>query len=422
MSTGQQLRLTLMLSVPAVLAQLSSIVMQYIDAAMVGSLGAGPSASIGLVSTSTWLFSGICSAVAIGFSVQVAHAIGAGDMTNARAVLRQAILSVSVFGLLWGAAGVSVSGALPHWLGGDESICHDSSGYFRIYSAFLPVFQIYVLSSGMLRCSGNMRIPSMMSVLMCLLDVVFNFFLIFPEAVVAVILMRYLFSRSGDLRLKGERGRFIPTAETLRKAVRIGLPMAIEHAVICGAQIMTTVIVAPLGIFAIAANSFAVTAESLCYMPGYGIADAATTLVGQSYGAGRKDLTRQFARITVLMGMAVMGVMGVVMYFGAPFMMGTMTDVPQVIELGVKALRIEAFAEPMFAASIVAYSVFVGMGNTVAPSLMNFISIWAVRLSLAWLLAPSMGLAGVWTAMCAELCFRGLIFLLGLRIVFRKKH
>ena len=180
MSTGQQLRLTLMLSVPAVLAQLSSIVMQYIDAAMVGSLGAGPSASIGLVSTSTWLFSGICSAVAIGFSVQVAHAIGAGDMTNARAVLRQAILSVSVFGLLWGAAGVSVSGALPHWLGGDESICHDSSGYFRIYSAFLPVFQIYVLSSGMLRCSGNMRIPSMMSVLMCLLDVVFNFFLIFP--------------------------------------------------------------------------------------------------------------------------------------------------------------------------------------------------------------------------------------------------
>lgn len=452
MSTGQQLRLTLMLSVPAVLAQLSSIVMQYIDAAMVGSLGAGPSASIGLVSTSTWLFSGICSAVAIGFSVQVAHAIGAGDMTNARAVLRQAILSVSVFGLLWGAAGVSVSGALPHWLGGDESICHDSSGYFRIYSAFLPVFQIYVLSSGMLRCSGNMRIPSMMSVLMCLLDVVFNFFLIFPtremtvlgmsvtmpgagwgvkgaalgtglaEAVVAVILMRYLFSHSGDLRLKGERGRFIPTAETLRKAVRIGLPMAIEHAVICGAQIMTTVIVAPLGIFAIAANSFAVTAESLCYMPGYGIADAATTLVGQSYGAGRKDLTRQFARITVLMGMAVMGVMGVVMYFGAPVMMGTMTDVPQVIELGVKALRIEAFAEPMFAASIVAYSVFVGMGNTVAPSLMNFISIWAVRLSLAWLLAPAMGLAGVWTAMCAELCFRGLIFLLGLRIVFRKKH
>ena len=196
-------------------------------------------------------------------------------------------------------------------------------------------------------------------------------------------------------------------ADDLLARIRGGLPMAVEHTVISGAQIMTTVIVAPLGVFAIAANSFAITAESLCYMPGYGIADAATTLVGQSYGAGRRDLTRQFARITVLVGMAVMGVMGVVMYLGAPFMMGTMTQEPEVLRLGVKALRIEAFAEPMFAVSIVACSVFIGMGNTIAPCLMNFFSIWAVRLSLAWLLAPSMGLAGVWTAMCIELCFRG---------------
>ena len=123
---------------------------------------------------------------------------------------------------------------------------------------------------------------------------------------------------------------------------------------------MTTVIVAPLGVFAIAANSFGITAESLCYMPGYGIADAATTLVGQSLGAGRKDLTRRFARITVGMGMAVMGVMGVILYVGAPLIMGSMTPDLEVQRLGVEALRIEAFAEPMFAAAIVAYGVFVG--------------------------------------------------------------
>ena len=120
--------------------------------------------------------------------------------------------------------------------------------------------------------------------------------------------------------------------------------MGLEHAVICGAQIMTTTIVAPLGVCAIAANSFAITAESLCYMPGYGIADAATTLVGQSYGAGRKRLTRRFACITVLMGMVVMGLMGVVMYVGAPLIIGSMTPDAEVRALGVMALRIEAFA------------------------------------------------------------------------------
>ena len=113
MTLGEQLRLTLQLSVPAIMAQLSSIVMQYIDAAMVGSLGANASASIGLVSTTTWLFSGLCSAAATGFSVQVAHALGAGDMQRARGILRQALVAVGIFGILWGMTGMGISRFLP---------------------------------------------------------------------------------------------------------------------------------------------------------------------------------------------------------------------------------------------------------------------------------------------------------------------
>ena len=180
MTTGQQLLLTAQLSVPAIMAQFSSIVMQYIDAAMVGSLGAAPAASIGLVSTTTWLFGGSCSAAATGFSVQVAHAFGAGDMKWARAILRQAFVAVLSFGLLLAAAGMAISGALPGWLGGDPQIRSDASLYFLIYSAFLPVLQLVILTGAMLRCSGNMHIPSLLSVLMCVLDVVFNYFLIFP--------------------------------------------------------------------------------------------------------------------------------------------------------------------------------------------------------------------------------------------------
>ena len=194
--------------------------------------------------------------------------------------------------------------------------------------------------------------------------------------------------------------------------------MGCERVIMCGAQIMSTVIIAPLGTIAIAANSFAITVESLCYMPGHGVSNAATTLVGQSIGAGRRDLTWRFAHISVLMGIAVMTVMGVVMYVTAPVMMGIMTPDGAVQELGAKILRIEAFAEPMYAASIVVYGVFVGVGDTLVPSIMNLGSIWAVRLTLAALLAPKFGLQGVWIAMCVELCFRGIIFLIRL---YRKK-
>ena len=444
MTLGQQIHLTVMLSVSAVVAQLSSIVMQYIDAAMVGSLGAEEAAAIGLVSTTTWLFWGLCIASSTGFSVQVAHRIGAGDMQGARNVLRQAVTSTTLFSFALAAIGVAISGVLPEWLGGDVSIHHDASLYFLIFSLFLPALQLNFLAGGMLRCSGNMRIPSLLGVVMCVLDVIFNFFLIFPtrhavvagidifipgaglgvegaalgtvaaETVVATIQMWYLCTHSSELKLTKEKGSFRPQVNILKKALRIGLPMGLEHVVICGAQIMTTVIVAPLGVFAIAANSFAITAESLCYMPGYGISDAATTLVGQSVGAKRRRLTRSFAFITVFMGMIIMGLMGLLMYIFAPQIIGLMTPVEEIRSLGIMALRIEAFAEPMFAASIVAYGVFVGAANTLVPCLMNFFSIWAIRLSLAALLAPTMGLKGVWIAMCIELCFRGIIFLIRL--------
>lgn len=445
MSLRQQLRLTAVLSWPAIVAQLSTIVMQYIDAAMVGSLGAESSASIGLMATSTWLMWGLCSAVASGFSVQVANRIGASDRRGAESVLRQSFLPVIVFSILLAIFGAAISGNLPLWLGGSDDIAPGASSYFLIFSLSLPFLQISFLSGAMLRCSGNTLFPGIVNVGMCVLDVIFNFFLIFPahnldiagmslrlpgaglgvtgaaigtalaETVAAAVMLWYLWRRNKELNLRHSHGSFMPGMHCLRRAFRISTPLGIEHLLMCGAQVFITAIVAPLGNVAIAANAFAVTAESLCYMPGYGISEAATTLVGQSLGAGRERLARSFAKITVISGIVVMTVMGVVMYVGAPVMMGIISPVGAICSLGTEVLRIEAFAEPMFAASIVAYGVFIGAGDTLVPAGMNLGSIWGVRITLAAILAPTMGLKGVWIAMAIELCFRGAIFLLRLR-------
>ena len=444
MNSRERLDLIVRLSIPSILAQLSVIIMFYIDASMVGSLGAEASAAIGLVETTCWLFGGLCSAAAVGFSVQASHRIGAGDFAGARAVLRQGLVLTTLFGLLVAAIGCAISGGLPLWLGGSESIAGNATSYFRIFALSLPVLQLNYLSGGMLRCSGNMRVPSMLNILMCVLDVLFNALLIFPtrsytlgsweltvpgadlgvigaalgtaaaEAVTALLMTGYLCRRSPELALIRERGSFRPTLATLREALRTGLPMGGQHAVMCGAQIISTIIVAPLGNVAIAANSFAITAESLCYMPGYGIGDAATTLIGQCKGAGRPDLMRRFGRMTVWVGMLVQAFMGALMYAAAPLMMAIMTPDPEIRLLGVEVLRIVAFAEPMFAASIVAYGAFVGTGDTIVPSCMNFFSMWAVRIPLAALLVSRFGLVGVWVAMSIELCFRGTIFLVRL--------
>ena len=429
MTRHEQLRLIIDMSIPSILAQISSVLMFFIDASMVGHIGAKASAAIGLVETTTWLFGGLVSAASMGFSVQVAHAIGANDMDRARRVLRQALVCTLIFSSMLALVGVAIHSHLPYWLGGTSDIARDSSLYFLIFTISAPLFQLESLGGSMLKCSGNMKIPSILNIMMCVLDVAFNYIFIFvcglgvlgaalgtalAFLVTATIMMYFLLFRSNHLAIMKYKGSFRPTADCIHTALKIGAPMALQHLLMGGAQIISTVIVAPLGIMAIAANTFAITVESICYMPGYGIAEAATTLVGQGIGAGQKILTKSFARLSVVLGMAVMTFMGVLMWIFAPEMMSLMTPVEEIRLLGSSSLRIEAFAEPFFAAAIVCNGVFVGAGDTLRPAIMNLTSMWAVRLTLAALLAPTYGLQGVWTAMAIELTFRGTIFLIRL--------
>lgn len=443
----QQLALVWKLSIPAILAQVISIAMQYIDAAMVGNIGAKASASIGLVSTTTWLLGGLTSSASAGFSVQAAQYIGAGEKKEAKNIFKHALITLILFSFMLTITGVSICRHLPGWLGAGEEIKSDAIRYFLIYSLSIPFLQLNNIAGAMLQSTGNMRVPSILNGSMCILDVIFNLFFIFPSrqislfgigftfygmdmgvtgaalgtalsaAVIACIMMFAACVCNKDICLAGS-DRFCFNAKYLKRAFRISLPMAFEHTAMCGAMVAATKIIAPLGTISIAANSFAVTAESLCYMPGYGIASAAAVLVGQSIGAKRLDLARRFGRMSALFGIIIMSITGALMFFIAPYLFAILTPDVQVRELGTKVLRIEVFAEPLYAASIVASGALRGAGDTFVPSLMNFFSIWFVRIGLALILTPVLGLSGAWIAMCVELCVRGI--LLSVRLLREK--
>lgn len=467
-SLGRQISLVWHLSIPGMLAQISSILMQYIDAAMVGFLGAEQSASIGLVASSTWVMGSLLHALCIGFTVQTAHLVGAGEKFKTKNLLFNAFLCCGIFSLLLLLLGVALSFKLPLWLGAGEALFDDAFWYFLIFCLSSPFFEVVYLLSGMLQCSGNMKIPGFLNALMCFLDIVFNFVFIFLwglgvkgaalgsscAAFVTALLFLYFtlfksecfavfgrsgkskvqvkaedgFEVSGNLEQRGEswefsslegaegfkRGGFYLDLTAIKKALKLALPVAVESSAFSGALVVVTKIVSPLGAVSLAANSFATTAESLCYMPGYGIAEAATTLAGQSFGAKKKGLVRSFSWITVVYGMVLMTGMGLAMYFACPLVFNFITPDPAIRRLSVQVLRIELFAEPLFGASIVAMGALRGLGDTFVPSLLNLFSLWVVRLSLSVLLVKSYGLKGIWFAMAVELCFRGIVLLLRL--------
>ena len=429
MARSEKLNLIVGLSIPSMLAQISTVMMFFIDASMVGHLGAEASASIGLIESTTWLIGSLLSAAATGFSVQVAHFIGSNDFVKARQVFRHALICCLAFSVFLSLIGVGIHSHLPYWLGGGADIASASSGYFLIYSLVLPFVYLYHTSEMMLKSAGNMHTPSVMAVLVCICDVIFNYIFIYicklgvvgaamgtALAYICISLPNLYLSacKNRMLNLRQDHVRFHWVKEYVQRACKISIPIAIQNILMSGAQIVSTMIVAPLGNIAIAAHSFAITAESLCYMPGYGIGDAATTLVGQTHGAGRIDLCKNFAYMTVGLGMLVMALMGVIMYVFAPEMIGVLSPVEAIRELGTTCLRIEAFAEPFFAASIVTYCVCVGAGDTFKPAAINLGTMWLVRLTLAYGLSQSYGLEGVWIAMATELTFRGVLFLIRL--------
>ena len=419
------------LSVPAILTQITTVAMQYIDSAMVGRLGANASASIGLVSTSTWVMSGVSNAVVIGFSVQVAQYIGAEEAPEARRVSKHGFITALIISLLLMLLGVAISSPLPRWLGGEEALWNDASAYFFMFAITMPFMVINRMAASFLQSAGNMVVPSILNALMCVLDVILNAIFI-PKygvlgaglgtclAVVIICFVEFWFCcfRYEPLRLNRKESCSFD-GSVLRRALKIGAPVGVESMALSGAQVVSTTIIAPLGAVSIAAHSLSITAESLCFMPGYGISTAAMTLVGQSVGAKDYTLARRYGYITVAFGSAVMAFTGILMYIFCPYVFRMLTPVKEVQDVAVRILRIGLIAEPLYGVAMVSSGALRGAADTLVPSILNLFSMWVVRLGLAFTLVPLYGIYGMWTAMAIELCVRGILMFT--RLV-RSKH
>ena len=438
-SLKNQIQLIIALSIPAILEQLVMTMMSYIDTAMVGSLGQAATAAIGVVSSSIWLLNGITNAVAVGFSVQVAQYLGAGREKDGRSVLCQAILFNALFGMALSVITMILSRYLPTLLGADMDIRPAASEYFKIVGLFLPFSMASAIYSSILRCSGNVVLPSCMNVGMCILDVIFNFILIYPtrriggitiwgaglgvtgaalgtglaQMCVGLSLLLALTKKKGPLCLTG-RAAWKFTKPCMSATMRIATPTALERVTLSVAQIVMTAVIAEMGTTAMATNYVAVQTESICYLPAYGVAAAATALVGQSIGAERSDMAKRFACGTTFLGFLLVTGMGAFMFLFAPQLTGLLTSDPEVAALSARALRIVAFSEPLFAVSIVVIGALRGAGDSKGPFILNLCSMWGVRVLAVLLFARSYGVLGVWGAMTAELCFRGIVFLIRL--------
>lgn len=434
-NAGQsRLKTMSLLAIPAILEQILATMVSYVDTAMVGSLGATATAAVGINAPVMWLLGGVMQGVGVGFSVLVAHAIGAQKPDKARATMVQSMLAVAVCGIGFFVLFFGLAGFIPMLLGAEPDVLPQATAYLRIYSLSLPFGAILYVQSAIIRCMGNTKLPLVLNTAANLLNVCLNYLLIYPTrtingqiiwgagwgvagaaaatsisiAVAGLGLLLTLFLRKDTYRLS-LRENWTPDREILRRAAKLGLPYIAERCAINFGQIATTFIIGKIGTVAMAANHIAVTAEGLCYLPAYGISYAATTLVGQSVGAGDLEGAKKYGTLSGWLGFGLCALTGLALFLTAPQLAGLFNDDPAVIAEAAKALRVVAPAEPLFATFIVLAGALRGAGDSKFPMLLCLGCMWGVRIVLAPILVFvfHVGLVGVWVAMACDLVVRG---------------
>ena len=430
----------LSLAWPTMLEQLMQTAVQYIDTAMVGTLGTQATAAVGATSTVSWVIGSSTSALGIGFLSFIARAYGAGNREEAKRASAQASLVVLLIGTLFTVLCLSCAKLIPVWMQVDETIRPLTAQYFAILYAPM-LFRTATTVFGMvLRAAGDTKTPMKVGVGVNIMNVVLNFLLIYPTRRIRIlglqipmigaglgvvgaavasaaafavggIWITVVLWRHPAISPKGQR--FKPDMEILRPCLKVALPNMLQRFGTSLGYVAFASMVNSIGEVATAAHTIANTVESAFYIPGYGMQTAAATLAGNAYGANDNKRMRELGNMFLPIEVVLMIFSGGMLFTFAPALVDIFSDSQEVIALGSTVLRMVALSEPFYGVSIIVEGMMQGVGKTKMPFIYNIIGMWGVRIIGTYICTQllHMGLVSAWACMIAHNMLLFVLFL-----------
>lgn len=413
---------------PTMLEEFMQTAVQYIDTAMVGTLGTLATAAVGSTSTVTWLVGSSVSAIGIGFLSYIARSFGAGDKESAKRASAQSVLAVIVTGIVFTILTTSLSGLVPVWMQVDESIRDTASKYFLIFYAPMLPRAASIIFGTVLRGAGDTKTPMICGVIVNIINILLNFFLIYETRMINVfgfefkiigaglgvigaalasaiaftiggILITIAVFRHPTVSPKGYSLK--PNPDVLRPCMKVAIPNMFQRFTTSLGYVVFASMINSLGDVATAAHTIANTVESAFYIPGYGMQSAAATLAGNTLGARDRKRMNELTTMIIIVEVLMMVVTGGLLFAFAPEMMRLFTDDAEVIRLGTTVLRMVALSEPIFGVAIVIEGIMQGVGKTVTPFVFNVIGMWGIRIVGTFICTTffSLGLVSAWACM-----------------------
>ncbi len=413
---------------PTMLEQLMQTAVQYIDTAMVGSLGKQATAAVGATSTVNWLVGSTVSAIGVGFLSYIAQSMGANEREQAKKASGQAVTSVIIVGLLFTVLTTSLSGLVPIWMQVDAGIREMASRYFLILYTPMLFRTASIIFGTVLRSVGDTKSPMIIGIFVNLLNIVLNFFLIYPtrsavifntgytvyglglgiEGAAIASAVSYAFGGIAitvrlwlhkEISPKGQSLK--PDLKILKPCLRIAIPNMFQRFATSLGYVAFASMINSLGETSTAAHTIANTVESAFYIPGYGMQTAAATLSGNACGAKDKERLQSLAKSAIPLVIVLMILSGGLLFLFAPKLMLLFSNDKEVIELGTTVLRMVAISEPFYGVPIVIEGIMQGAGKTVAPFVFNVLGMWCIRIIGTFICTQllSYGLISAWACM-----------------------
>ena len=406
-----------MLSVPTIIEEVLATLLQYVDTAMVGQLGEQATASVSITTNVTWLVNSIPGAVGTAMLVLISRAQGAGDMKQIKKLAQQAFLLSLALGIVLGTASVLLSSRIPVWMGAEPAIQETASRYFFIISLPMIFRSTSTIMGAALRAVQNTRTPMLINVAANCSNIVLNYLFIYAlgyggrrsghrlGSILCIIRHVNAPVPAGETLCFAGSGVTLPPDFTLlKKCAVIGTPVLGTSMVSCLGYVVFASLISGMGTTVFAAHSIAVTAETIFYVPGYGLRSAASTLISNARGGGNVQKLKTVAKVSVALTIAMMCVSGLILFAGASPLMRLFSPSEAVVTLGAQMLRLVALSEPFFGLMVVLEGVFYGLGRTRYAFVVESIGMWGVRIFFTFLVVRVWGLdlRAVWYCMIAD--------------------
>lgn len=403
-------RAILLLSIPMVLEMSLESIFAIADIFFVSKLGAQAIATVGITESLVTIIYAIAIGLAMATTAIVSRRIGEKDSSGAAKASVQAIIVAFIASLPISLIGIFYSAQLLGFMGAEEAIIRDFSGYTSIMIGSNVVIMLLFVINSIFRGAGDaslsMKVLWVANGINIILDPILIFgWWVFPElgikgAAIATVIGRgtgilfQLYILTGDSsRIKILKSHLVFQWDLIKNLIRVSTGGILQWLIATSSWVVLVKILSSYGSVVVAGYTIAIRIFVFSILPSWGMSNAAATLVGQNLGAKKYDRAEKSVWAVAGVNMIFLGIVGICFYLFADYLMQIFTSDQQVIDIGTTCLRIISYGYLSYAFGMVVIQAFNGAGDTKTPTLINFFCFWLIEIPLAYFLAKELGWA-----------------------------